>query len=183
MSAYVLVRNDEVAVVDTGSSGSVDAIGQTISDLGYNFNDVRHVALTHHHPDHVGSIGAVREAAVNATTYAGVLDLEQISADGIRGVEDGEEIMGMQVIHTPGHTVGHICLFDPLTSTLVAGDAMNGDDGGVAGANPRFTPDMETAGESIKRLAQLQFDTVYFGHGEPVLTGASDAVRDLAGQL
>jgi glyoxylase-like metal-dependent hydrolase (beta-lactamase superfamily II) len=183
VSAYVLVRNDELAIVDTGSAGSAEAIGKTINDLGYTFNEVKHVALTHHHPDHIGSIGAVREAAVNAVIYAGVLDLERISAEDIKGVEDGEEIMGMQVVHTPGHTEGHISLFDPLTSTLVAGDAMNGAEGGVAGANPKYTPDMATAGESIKKIAQLQFDAVYFGHGEPVLTGASAAVQDLAAQL
>ncbi|NNE94415.1 MAG: MBL fold metallo-hydrolase [Acidimicrobiales bacterium] len=183
VSAYVLARNNELAVVDTGRPGSLDAIGQTISDLGFTFNDVKHLALTHHHPDHVGSIGAVQDAAVNATSYAGVLDLERISADDIVGVGDGDEIMGMQVIHTPGHTEGHICLLDSLTTTLVAGDAMNGADGGVTGANPSFTPDMETAGESIKKLAQLEFDTVYFGHGEPVSGGAGAAVRDLAGQL
>lgn len=183
VSAYVLARNGELAVVDTGQSGSVEAIGQTISDLGYNFGDVKHVALTHHHPDHVGSIAALREAAQNAVTYAGVLDLEQISADDIVGVDDGDEIMGMQVIHTPGHTEGHICLLDELTGTLVAGDAMNGADGGVAGANPRFTPDMDRAGESIEKLAQLQFDTVFFGHGEPLIGGASAAVADLASRL
>jgi glyoxylase-like metal-dependent hydrolase (beta-lactamase superfamily II) len=183
VSAYILARKGELAIVDTGQSGSVDAIGQTISDLGYNFAEVKHVALTHHHPDHIGSIGEVRARAVNATTYAGALDLERIATDDIVGVGDGDEIMGMRVIHTPGHTQGHICLLDSLTSTLIAGDAINGVDGGVAGANPSFTSDMDTAAESIKRLAQLEFDTVYFGHGEPVAGGASSAVIDLADQL
>lgn len=183
VSAYVLARNGELAIVDTGQSGSVDAIGETIADLGYSFTDVKHVALTHHHADHVGSIDAVRAEATNATTYAGVLDLERISVDDIVGVDDGDEIMGMQVIHTPGHTEGHICLLDSLTDTLVAGDAINGADGGLTGANPSFTPDMDTAGESIQKLATLQFDTVYFGHGEPVIGGASTTVMDLAAQL
>ena len=182
VSAYVLARGSELAIVDTGLPGSADAIGTTITDLGFTYDDVKHVVLTHFHGDHAGSIGAVLAAAPNAVGYTGELDLDRIDAD-LRPLVDGDAVLGMQVLHTPGHTPGHIALFDELTSTLVAGDAMNGRDGGVTGANPNFTPDMATAGESIKKMAQLQFDDVYFGHGEPVIGGASSAVMDLAAQL
>lgn len=182
VSAYVLARGRELAIVDTGVRGSAEAIGTTITDLGFTYADVKHVVLTHFHSDHAGSIEAVLEAAPNATGYTGELDLARIDAD-LSSLADGDDVFGMQVVHTPGHTPGHIALFDELTSTLVAGDSMNGRDGGVAGANPRFTPDMATAGESIKKMSQLQFDTVYFGHGEPVIGGASTAVMDLAAQL
>ncbi len=182
VSAYVLARGSELAIVDTGVSGSVDAIGATISDLGLSFSDVRHVVLTHYHGDHAGSIGAVLEAAPNAVGYAGELDLARIDAD-LSPLVDGDDVFGMQVVHTPGHTPGHVAIWDELTSTLVAGDAMNGSDGGVTGANPRFTPDLDAAAESVKKMAQLQFDNVYFGHGEPILGGASGAVMDLAAQL
>ncbi len=182
VAAYVLARGSDVAIVDTGGAGSVDAIGQTITDLGLNFSNVKHVALTHAHPDHVGSIGAILSAAENAIAYAGVADVDRIQAELV-GVSDGDDIFGMRVVGTPGHTVGHISMYDELTSTLIAGDAMNGVDGGVGGANPSFTQDMDLAGESIKALAQLQFDNVYFGHGEPVLGGASTAVIDLAATL
>jgi len=160
----------------------MEAIGSTINDLGFTYADVKHVILTHYHGDHAGSIGAVLEAASNATGYAGELDLARIDAN-LTPLADEAEVLGMRVVHTPGHTEGHIAVWDELTSTLVAGDAMNGRDGGVTGANPNFTPDMETAADSIRRMAELQFDTVYFGHGEPVLAGAGDAVRDLAAQL
>ncbi|NNF55307.1 MAG: MBL fold metallo-hydrolase [Acidimicrobiales bacterium] len=183
VSAYVLARGNEAAIVDTGNPGSAEAIGQTVVDLGLNYSDVKHVILTHFHGDHVGSIGAVLDAAQNAQAYAGELDVDSINGADVTPVSDGTDIFGLQVIHTPGHTRGHISLWDELTSVLVAGDSMNGTDGGVSGANPQYTPDMPEAAQSILRMAEFTFDTVYFGHGEPVIGGADAAVRDLAAQL
>ncbi len=183
VSAYVLARGNRAAVVDTGVEGSAEAIGRTLGDLGLTFDDVDAVALTHYHPDHVGSIGAVLAAAPGAIAYAGEQDIERITGVELMPVGDGSEVFGMRVIHTPGHTLGHIALLDELTGVLVAGDAMNGVDGGVAGANPDFTPDMSTADASVRKLAALAFDTVYFGHGEPIVGGASQAVGELAAQL
>lgn len=183
VSAYVLARGNRAAVVDTGVEGSAEAIGRTLGDLGLTFDDVDAVALTHYHPDHVGSIGAVLAAAPGAIAYAGEQDIERITGVELMPVGDGSEVFGMRVIHTPGHTPGHIALLDELTGVLVAGDAMNGVGGGVAGANPDFTPDMSTADASVRKLAALAFDTVYFGHGEPIVGGASQAVGELAAQL
>lgn len=183
VSAYVLARGNEAAIIDTGNPGAAEAIGQTVADLGLTYSDVKHVILTHFHSDHIGSIGAVLAAAQNAAAYAGELDIAQINGADLRPVSDGADIFGLQVIHTPGHTEGHISLWDELTGVLVAGDSMNGTDGGVSGANPQYTPDMATAAQSVKRMADLSFDTVYFGHGEPVIGGADAAVRDLAAQL
>jgi glyoxylase-like metal-dependent hydrolase (beta-lactamase superfamily II) len=98
-------------------------------------------------------------------------------------VEDGDTVFNLEVIATPGHTPGHISVYDRAGGLLVAGDAMNGANGGVIGANPDFTPDMATANESIRKLAALTFDTVVFGHGEPVSGGASNQVAQLAAGL
>lgn len=92
-------------------------------------------------------------------------------------------MFGLDIIATPGHTPGSIVVRDPGSGLLVAGDAMRGGDGGVIGANPRFSDDMDLANESIRKLAALQFDTVVFGHGEPVVGGASEQVAALAAAL
>lgn len=183
VSAYVLVRNNRAAIVDTGVEGSLDAIGRTLADLGLTFDDVDHVVLTHHHRDHAGSIGAVLAAASGAVAHAGAADVGRIPQVDLSPVDDGAEIFGMQVIHTPGHTPGHVSLLDPMTGVLVAGDALNGVDGGVGAADPNFSLDMATADASVRKLAQLEFDTVYFGHGDPILGDARQAVADLAARL
>jgi len=98
-------------------------------------------------------------------------------------VGDGDSVFGLDIIAAPGHTPGSIAILDPIGGVLIAGDAMNGEDGGVIGANPRFTQDMEEANRSIAKLAGYGFDTVLFGHGDPVIGGADTRVAALAAEL
>ena len=51
---------------------------------------------------------------------------------------------------------------------------------GLEGPSPRFTADMATAHDSVKKLAGLTYETLVFGHGDPIDTGASQQVADLA---
>ncbi|NND01800.1 MAG: MBL fold metallo-hydrolase [Acidimicrobiia bacterium] len=184
VSAYVVVRAGEAVVVDTGNPGSEAAIGDTIQALGLVWDDVAHLILTHRHPDHIGSTDAVMALAAGATAYAGAEDIPSINAPReIVVVGDSDIVSGLEIIETPGHTPGHISVLDTELSLLIAGDAMNGADGGVVGPNPRFTSDLEIANASVVKMAGFQFDTVVFGHGEPVIAGAADLVRALAAEL
>lgn len=184
VSAYVLVRESEIAIVDTGTPGNTAKFADVIQSAGLGWDDVNHVILTHHHGDHVGGLNEILGAAAAATVYAGEADISEIQASQtIQPVLDGDEVFGMRIIGTPGHTAGHISVYDPVGSLLVAGDAMvNGEDG-LAGASERFTADMAMANESIKKMATLTFETLLVGHGEPIETGASEQVAALAATL
>ena len=184
VSAYVLVRGNTAAVVDTGVAGSERQIGQTLVDLGLNWGDVDHVVLTHLHPDHAGSVGPVMDSATSATAYAGEADIASIDAPrAITAVGDGDDVFGMQVISTPGHTLGHISILDAETGLLVVGDAMNRTVGPLAGSNPERTADASAAVASVEKLAGLDFDTAVFGHGDPIEGGAQAEVAALAATL
>ena len=74
VAAYVLVRGNEAAVVDTGVSGSGGAIGTSLGAAGSSWSAVRHVVLTHHHPDHAGSTAEVLEQADIGRVSALVLE-------------------------------------------------------------------------------------------------------------
>lgn len=182
VSAYVLVRGREAAVVDTGTAGSEADILAGLDVLGATPDDVRHVILTHRHPDHVGGLGAVLDAAVKASVHAGTGDIDGIqSARPLQAVGDGDEVFGMGVIGTPGHTPGSISLFDTDTGLLIAGDAINGDDGRLIGPNPDFSTDIETAVASLDKLAVLDARVAAFGHGGPPITSdVADQLRSLA---
>lgn len=184
VSAYILVRGGEAAIVDTGVAGSESDIEAGLVAVGVDWSSVGHVILTHRHPDHQGSLPAVLAAAAGATGYAGAGDLDAItSPKALVSVGDGDKVFDLEIIETPGHTPGHISVLSPDASLLIAGDALNGQDGGVIGANPQYTPDMATANLSVQKLAGFQFDTVVFGHGEPVVGGAAARVAELAASL
>jgi glyoxylase-like metal-dependent hydrolase (beta-lactamase superfamily II) len=183
VNAYVLVRVKEAAVVDTGTPKNASKIEDVVRTAGLGWNAVHHVILTHYHPDHIGSVGEVLEAAAKATAYAGAADIPQIkSPRPLKAVGDNDEVFGLRVISTPGHTPGHICVFDPAGSLLILGDAMN-NIGKLMGPNPQYTADMAQAHQSVKKLAKLTFERAVFGHGEPIDKGASQAIAKLAGTL
>ena len=52
---------------------------------------------------------------------------------------DGQEVFGLQVVDTPGHTPGHIAVFDNDSRVLVAGDALTNTIDGLEGPMPEYT--------------------------------------------
>lgn len=182
VSAYVLVRGGEAVVVDTGVEGSAGAIEAALAAAGVGWDAVGDVVLTHRHPDHVGSVDAVLEAAAGATVHAGADDVAAVPVDGVQALADGDRVFDLTIVATPGHTPGHVCVHDPATGLLVAGDALNGTDGSdVRGPNPEFSSDMDAALTSVGVLGGLDVSTILFGHGEPYEgDDAADRIAALA---
>jgi glyoxylase-like metal-dependent hydrolase (beta-lactamase superfamily II) len=91
------------------------------------------------------------------------------------------ELPEWKVIHTPGHTPGHISLFMPLNTTLIAGDAFTTTQAEsvwhialnkkkISGPPKYITSDWIAAGKSVRKLAALQPRIAATGHG-PVMRG------------
>lgn len=185
VSAYILYRNGEAALIDTGQPGAETEIGAVLGDLDISWDAVGSVIVTHQHPDHRGSVEAVSSLTPGAAVYSGAGDIEAIGelVDGDPQIaSDGDSIFDLTVIATPGHTAGHISVLDERAGILVAGDALN-NRGGVlssASADVDFTEDGELADQSVNRLAGFDFEVVLFGHGDPILDNGSVRVAELA---
>jgi len=184
VNAYVLIRGEEAAVVDTGTPNNASKIASVVRTANLSWDAVRHVILTHYHRDHIGSVGEVLAAAPKATAYAGAADIPEIeSPRPLKAVGDNDEVFGLRVIATPGHTPGHICVFDAAGSLLILGDAMNNIANKLAGPNSQYSTDMTQAHQSVNKLAKLTFERAVFGHGEPIGKGASRAIAKLASMM
>jgi glyoxylase-like metal-dependent hydrolase (beta-lactamase superfamily II) len=186
VSEYVLVRGNRAAVVDTGNPGSADQIGASLATFGLTFDDVGHIILTRSHPDHIGSFSGILDTGAPAVGYAGAADFPNINSPiELSAIGDGDDVFGLQIISTPAHTPGSISVLDVGIRLLLAGDAMNGNAGGtgISGPNARFTPDMDTGSASVAKLATFAFDSVGFGHGQPIIGGADAIVRGLAASI
>ncbi len=99
---------------------------------------------------------------------------------------DGDELAalgGMRVVHAPGHTAGSISLHFPNRGVLLVGDAMQFKFGRLMLPSRLFTQDMDAATDSVRRLAELDFETLCFSHFRPILTGADSRVREFATSL
>ncbi|MBO3743449.1 MBL fold metallo-hydrolase [Actinoplanes flavus] len=183
VSVYLLVRGKEVAVVDTGTPGSETSVEAGLKAAGLGWDSVRHVILTHQHQDHAGGLAAIAPL-VGATLSAGAADVAAIDAAGktLTPLKDGDEVFGLQIIGTPGHTLGHVSIFEPGTGVLVTGDALRNQNG-LEGSAPQYTADATLAAASVKKLAGLEVKTILPGHGEPLTTGAKEALQKLAASL
>jgi glyoxylase-like metal-dependent hydrolase (beta-lactamase superfamily II) len=200
-----------VTVVDTGIRGSAAAILEALEAIGRRHDDVREIVLTHCHDDHRGGAAAL-VARTGATVIAGWADasvirgqqappppvlteVERPLAEAIvprvpqaasvevdREVGDGDETAGGGlIVSVPGHTPGSIALLVPDRGVLFTGDTLACFDG-----EPRlgvFNVDRSAAIESVRRQAELGFDVACFGHGAPIVGGASRRIRALAATL
>jgi glyoxylase-like metal-dependent hydrolase (beta-lactamase superfamily II) len=87
----------------------------------------------------------------------------------VKGLKEGDKIelgeLILEVLHTPGHTAGSICLYDPRQRILFSGDAIFCD--GV-GRTDLPTGDATALRNSIEGLLKLDVQNIYPGHGPSV---------------
>jgi glyoxylase-like metal-dependent hydrolase (beta-lactamase superfamily II) len=178
-NAWVIGDDDEVIVIDPGEdSGSVlDRVGD---------REILAVICTHGHPSHVAAAVEVAErdeapVALHRAdrllwrTCHGSGDPEIEMADG--GRFDVADVQ-LEVMHTPGHTAGSVCLYCEDLGVVFTGDALAAN-GPVAhnGIYADFPRQLTAIGE---RLLDLPATTrVLPGHGEE--TTISDAAKRFDG--
>ena len=100
-----------------------------------------------------------------------------------RILEDGDMLPlqgGIQVIHTPGHTPGHICLYFRESEFLLAADELRVVDDELVGPAPPATPDMPEALRSLKRLTGLKLSKVLCYHGGEYTKEPGEHIAKLA---
>jgi glyoxylase-like metal-dependent hydrolase (beta-lactamase superfamily II) len=112
----------------------------------------------------------------------GSFDVEPIKVD--RKLQDGDMVgknNSLQVIHTPGHTPGHISLYSKQHGIIFGGDFIYKS---VFGIDGLFVPpstisiDSTTAAISARRISNLEFDTLLLAHQDaPLLENASKEVE------
>jgi glyoxylase-like metal-dependent hydrolase (beta-lactamase superfamily II) len=208
-NCYLLVR-DGITVIDTGLPGAGKKILSYIQGtLGRKPSDIRTIILTHYHIDHTGNVNMLRSAGVGKVAIHEA-DAPFVSGQkkpplpgGWRGalfsvlgvfmkmkpfqpdiiLNDRDVINGLTCIHVPGHTPGSICLLDPGTGILFAGDTLRFDGEKIEGPPAQFTRDMALAHQSIRKIAALDFEIMLSGHGVPLRPGASGKVREFVKSL
>ncbi|HLZ70086.1 MAG TPA: MBL fold metallo-hydrolase [Dehalococcoidia bacterium] len=97
-------------------------------------------------------------------------------------LHDGDELSvlgGMRIVHTPGHTPGHIALYFPRMALLIAGDALEYREGVLSGPAAGVTADMPQAIASLSKLAALELDVIAFSHFPRLPVQAGAALRAL----
>ena len=200
VNAYLVREDDGFTLVDTTVSRGADALLAAASAGG---GQIRRVALTHGHADHVGSLDALRERLgesvpilmpeLDARIHAGEKVVEgklpgswpKLRSIPDNRLTDGDRVGSLEVVFTPGHTPGHVAFHDPRDGTVIAGDVFT-TYGRVTVSNELYwrfpfaypaTWDKAEDLESAKRLRALNPTVLAAGHGPavPAPTAAMDS--------
>ncbi|MCS7460543.1 MBL fold metallo-hydrolase [Paenibacillus doosanensis] len=111
--------------------------------------------------------------------------LHPVAPNVTRIVADGDTLPiagGLTVIHTPGHTPGHISLYHQRSKTLITGDATVAEDGELKGPNPPYTPNMDQALQSLKKFTSFDVENIVCYHGGLIQGDANRRLAELAGR-
>lgn len=96
-----------------------------------------------------------------------IRQLKRVKRFDVDGVFKDNDVFEDEIIvmHTPGHTKGHISLFCPEERIFIAGDAVVVENGEFDIANPAFTLDIEQAIKSVKKIINLAPRKIICYHG------------------
>lgn len=189
-----LVIAEKVILIDTGTGFYISDTMRKIRKI--TDKKIEKIILTHKHYDHTGGAYKIKEEtgaeifikeedsfplltgesiSTGAKAFGGELKPLKLSLLN-EFIEIGEE--KLNVIHTPGHSQGSICLYEEQSKTLFSGDTIFAD-GGI-GRWDLVGGNYDALVNSIKNLAKLNVVNLYPGHGRFILgNGKEHILRSL----
>lgn len=189
----LLIRGRQPALVDSGFVGHA---AETASWVRAQVDDLTRVVNTHWHSDHVGGNARLQQAGVGVAASAsdaravarrdpGCCQAEYLDQPVPpylvdEPLEDGQIVRlgdsDWQVVSTPGHTPGHLALWQPEDRLLAVGDALSDYDVGWVNLALDGPEMAATALASVQRLADLGPQILLPAHGPiPTDPGAAFA--------
>jgi glyoxylase-like metal-dependent hydrolase (beta-lactamase superfamily II) len=192
-NAFLVEAEDGLTLIDVGWKSAPSNITSALTDLRRRPSDIRRIIVTHAHPDHVrgleemvaltGAEVLIHEAdaqwlargQVPTGGRSGLLGkvidraplLHWAPVQATRTLRDGELVAGLRVIHTPGHTPGHVVLHHLDSGALLVADAVFHRGGLTTGPNA-LAADPLVREESYRRIP-AGASAIGFAHGPPLL--------------
>jgi len=203
--SFLVEHRGVLSLVDTGTMKDPPRILSALEKLGRKPEDVRQILLTHGHGDHAGGAWGMREpcdapvfsSAVDAEVIAGrepyvmapaalgralysnrLKDYPRFEVD--HKLDDRTEVQGgLEMIPAPGHTPGHMAVWAPDLQALFVGDSV-WNLPSLRESWKAFTWNRELNHESVRRLADLPSESLWFGHGFTIERGGQARLRGIA---
>ena len=178
---------DGTLIVDTG-------LGFELKNQKENLENVEVVVNTHVHFDHTGGNDLFKDEDVEVllhekdaemikifpeATYSHFFGFERGKIPHYTGfIKEGEKVKTenytFEVIHTPGHTPGSICLYERKKKILISGDTVFVN---AFGRTDLIGGNEEKLKESLKKLESLKIDYLLPGHGDLIVRGVVKKIK------
>jgi glyoxylase-like metal-dependent hydrolase (beta-lactamase superfamily II) len=214
-SFALVQEDGSVTLVDTGLKKAPARIVAGLAAIGKHPRDVTRIVLTHVHPDHAGGAaemsrrtgapvlvhgddhdwartgriaGANDRSTLLGRLFARTGDARIEAFEPGPALTDGEVLPvsgGLRVVHTPGHSPGHVSLLVEPTGTLITGDALfNFPWMRRAKISPSFLcSDFAMTKRTAHRLGELEYEVAAFTHGPEITDRARETVRGILRDL
>jgi hydroxyacylglutathione hydrolase len=173
-NCYILRSSEtdkDCLVIDTGLEA-----GRLIKFLRQNSLNPVAVVLTHGHPDHVAGVSKLRKSFPNIKVYIHKLDAEMLTSSLVNRPSpivptlllEGQSIIEqagikLQVLQTPGHTPGGICLYSEEEGIVFTDDTLFADSVGRTDLGGNMAQLIKSIREKLLKLPDET--KVYPGHG------------------
>jgi glyoxylase-like metal-dependent hydrolase (beta-lactamase superfamily II) len=151
---YLFKYKNKNIIIDTGSRWNRSELLKFLEELKTPVEKIDLVILTHNHFDHVGNISLFN----NSKIYGSKKDF---SSEKILNISK-LKLEGMQVVETPGHSRGGICLWFPKERILFSGDTLF--EKGISGRTDIPGSNSSDMRESLSKLTKLDFKFLCPGH-------------------
>jgi len=198
-SNIYIIKGEQPALIDTGTGRNTPYIQQQIEN-SLKQQSLATIILTHEHFDHVGGAPQLRvhsSATIAAhpntsqhvktkpSPFATLLGMSFTNFSTDRNLNDNDTIQlgnhTYTILHTPGHSNGSICLYQPKHQILFSGDLVFY--GGDTGRTDLPGGSVTKIKNSIERLTQLPITTLYPGHGQIVTHDADKHIQQAYNSL
>jgi len=169
-------------IVDCGTGLMNDYVIKEINNI-IKLSSIKQIIITHEHFDHCGGVKRIHELSnKNALIFCHVDASEKIEhgesmfARMLGGVmpnipvdiklKEGDDVnignSKFQVIHTPGHSPGSMCLYDTYSKSLISGDTVFSF--GSFGRYDFEGGSLSLLKSSIEKLSKFDIKNLYPGH-------------------
>ena len=202
---HFVYRADHPVLIDTGYRADFDETHRLISELGVSISDVGLIISTHCHCDHIGGNKIIQDRAGcdialhpvgqyfietkdDWSTWSRYYSQEADFFRCTRTLEDGDVVSigphDFRIIHTPGHASDGIVMYSEKEKVLISSDALWEFDVPTITVRIEGSTAVQSFKESLEKLAALDVDVVYPGHGAPfedfggALQRSRDKIRD-----
>ncbi len=174
--SYLVTINAEKSIlIDPGTNSK-----KLIDEIENHNLKLEFIILTHCHYDHVAAAEEIKnkkggkiavhkkdaqalERGDQNKTVSSSFDGTLKSIDIDIYLKDGETIGPLEVIHTPGHTEGSICLYNSKNKVMFTGDTVF--PGGRHGRTDMPSGSVKDMANSLKKLSDYDINKIYTGHG------------------
>jgi glyoxylase-like metal-dependent hydrolase (beta-lactamase superfamily II) len=166
-------------LLDTGQGVAIyaDLLETALKELS-DSSELEQIVLTHAHIDHLGGVRQVKEKfgemAVSKMPWAGhdapAGAITEIGHDAVVETEGAT----LRAVFTPGHAPDHLCYVLEEERALFTGDVVLGAGTTVI---PDDTGDLGQYMDSLRRLLELDLETIYPAHG-PVIRNPKEKIRE-----